>query len=270
LLINIECKTQPDKADSEKIARKKLMKTKTVVCSLVGLVTGVTLTGFMVINRTQAQTTAIANQPSFLVQTLTPEEHQRHHPQSSSSPAPMGMGMMNQQQVDQHFIQMMIPHHQGAIDMANLALTKATHPDLKKLAENVKTSQSKEIQEMKSWYKKWYGTDVPTASSTGIPMHSGTDMNQGMPMHSGLGMDMTQMMDMMGMMNMDLTALKNAPNFDQVFIEQMIPHHQMAVMMAAMVLDSPHPELRNLAKAIIQAQTAEIEEMFQWQQAWKQ
>lgn len=246
------------------------MKTKTVVCSLVGLVTGVTLTGFMVINRTQAQTTAIANQPSRLAQTVTPEEHQKHHPQGSSSPTPMGMGMMNQQQADQHFIQMMIPHHQGAIDMANLALTKATHPELKQLAEAIKTSQSKEIQDMKAWYKQWYGTEVPDKSGMmnmpmmGMPMQSGSGKNQGMPMNSGQGMDM------MGMMSMDLTALKNAKNFDQVFIAEMIPHHQMAVMMAAKVLTSPHPELRNLAKAIIQAQTAEIEEMFQWQQAWKQ
>ena len=152
--------------------------------------------------------------------------------------------------------------------MANLALSKAKHPELKKLAQDIKTGQTQEIQEMKAWYKKWYYTDVPTVSSTGMPMHSGAGTNQGMPMNSGLGMDMTQMMGMMGMMNMDLTALKNAPNFDQAFIEQMIPHHQMAVMMAAMVLDSPHPELLHLAKAIIQTQRAEIEQMRGWQQAW--
>jgi uncharacterized protein (DUF305 family) len=234
------------------------MKTKTLLCSLVGLVTGVTLTGFMVINRTQAQTSAIANQPSLFTQNSTPSpaERNKHHPQGSPGSAPMGTGMMqNQQQVDQHFIQMMIPHHQGAVDMANLALSKATHPELKKLAQNIKTSQTQEIKEMKVWYKKWYGTEVPTKSTMGMPMNSG----QG-----------TGMMPMMGMMNMDLTALKNAKNFDQVFITEMIPHHQMAVMMAAKILTSPHPELRNLAKAIIQAQTAEIEEMFQWQQAWKQ
>ncbi len=247
------------------------MKTKTLLCSLVGLVTSVTLTGFIVIDRTQAQTMAIAEgytkQPSLLAQAVTPKEPQRHHSQGSPSPAPMGMGMMNQQQADQHFIQMMIPHHQGAIDMANLALTKATRPELKQLAEAIKTSQSQEIQEMKVWYKQWYGKEVPAASGMmnmpmmGMPMQSGSGKNQGMPMNSGQGKDM---------MSMDLTALKNAKNFDQVFIAEMIPHHQMAVMMSAKVLTSPHPELRNLGKAVIQAQTTEIEEMFQWQQAWKQ
>jgi uncharacterized protein (DUF305 family) len=233
------------------------MKTKTLIYGLVSLVAGGTLTGILLINRTQAQTQAARNNSSLLAQT---------QPQGSPSPSPTGTWMrMNQQQVDQHFIQMMIPHHQGAVNMANLALSKARHPELKKLAQAIKTSQTQEIQEMKAWYKKWYDTDVPTVSSTGMPMHSGTGTNQGMPMNSGLGMDMTQMM---GMMNVDLTALKNAPDFDRVFIEQMIPHHQMAVMMAAMVLDSPHPELRNLAKAIIQTQSAEIEQMLQWQQAW--
>lgn len=226
--------------------------------SLVGLVAGGTLTGILLIDRTQAQTQAFRQTPSLLAQT--------QQPQGSPSPSPTGMGMMmNQQQVDRHFIEMMIPHHQGAVDMANLALSKAKHPELKKLAQAIKTDQTQEIEEMKSLYKQWYSTDVPTTSSMGMPMHSGTGMNQGMPMNSGLGMDM---MNMMGMMNVDLESLKNAPDFDKAFIEQMIPHHKMAVMMAGMVLDSPHPELRNLGKSIIQAQSAEIEQMLGWQQVW--
>jgi uncharacterized protein (DUF305 family) len=247
------------------------MKNKILISnlSLVSLVASGTFIGLLPIDRAQAQTQATRNNPALLAQTQPQRPGQGiHHPQGSPNPSPTGMGMrMNQQQVDQHFIQMMIPHHQGAVDMANLALSKATHPELKKLAQSIKTSQTQEIQEMKGWYKKWYGTDVPTTSSMKMPMHSGTGTNQGMPMNSGLGMDM---MGMMGMMNMDLTALKNAPNFDQVFIGEMIPHHQMAVMMAAMVLASPHPELRNLGKAIIQAQSAEIEQMLKWQKAWVQ
>ena len=77
-------------------------------------------------------------------------------------------------------------------------------------------------------------------------------------------------MKMMGMnmMGADLGALKNTPDFDKAFIEQMIPHHKMAVMMAGMALDSEHPEIRNLAKSIIQTQSAEIEQMQQWNQTW--
>jgi uncharacterized protein (DUF305 family) len=75
-------------------------------------------------------------------------------------------------------------------------------------------------------------------------------------------------MGMMGMMNADLEALKNAPDFDKAFIEQMIPHHKMAVMMAGMILDSDRPELRELAKSIVPTQSDEIEQMRQWQQTW--
>ena len=73
----------------------------------------------------------------------------------------------------------------------------------------------------------------------------------------------------MSNMKTDLTALSNAKNFDQVFIEEMIPHHQMAVMMSQhLLLNSQHPEMKKLAQAIITAQTQEINEMEQWYQKW--
>ena len=161
---------------------------------------------------------------------------------STSSP---GMGMMG----DQHFITMMIPHHEDAIAMANMALTRAEHPEIKQLAKNIKTSQSQEIEQMRAWYKKWYGTDVPKVD--------GNNMGGGM-MHGGKR-------GMMGNMRTDLAALSKAKNFDQAFIEEMIPHHQMAVMMSQHLLSNAvHPEMKQLAQAIIQAQTKEINEMQSW------
>jgi uncharacterized protein (DUF305 family) len=165
---------------------------------------------------------------------------------STSSP---GMGMMG----DQHFITMMIPHHEDAIAMANMALTRAEHPEIKQLAKNIKTSQSQEIEQMRAWYKKWYGTDVPKVD--------GNNMGGGM-MHGGKR-------GMMGNMRTDLAALSKAKNFDQAFIEEMIPHHQMAVMMSQHLLSNAvHPEMKQLAQAIIQAQTKEINEMQSWYQQW--
>ncbi len=242
------------------------MNKKTLIYTLVSLVAGGTLTGILNINLTEAQTQASRNDNFLLTQTQPQKSvEDTHHPYPSPSTPTMGM-KMNQQQIDQHFIQMMIPHHQDAVDMASIALKKAQHPELKKLAQDMITSQSQEIQEMKTWYKKWYKTKVPAVSSMTMPMQSGTGMNHGMSNDSDS--DVKMMNHMNNMMDMDLTALKNASNFDQAFIKQMIPHHKMAVMMAAMVLNSPHPELRNLAKAIIQTQSAEIEEMFQWQTKW--
>jgi uncharacterized protein (DUF305 family) len=170
-------------------------------------------------------------------------------PQTSLSSLGMGkMGMMN----DQHFIVMMIPHHESAIAMADLALTRAQHSEIKQLAQNIKLSQSKEIEQMRAWYKTWYGTFVPklNSNSTGGGMHGGN-------------------MGMMTNMDTDLTALRNAKNFDQVFIEEMIPHHQMAVTMAKdLIPNSKHPEMKKLAQAIIQAQNKEIQQMQAWYQQW--
>lgn len=70
-------------------------------------------------------------------------------------------------------------------------------------------------------------------------------------------------------MEMDLQALKNAPDFDREFIRQMVPHHQMAVHMAQMLLNRTNrPDMRNLAQSMIKSQTAEITQMQQWNQAW--
>lgn len=62
--------------------------------------------------------------------------------------------------LDRRFIEDMIPHHEDAILMAELALAKSDNEELIKLAENIKREQSREIDEMRSWYKLWYGTDV--------------------------------------------------------------------------------------------------------------
>jgi uncharacterized protein (DUF305 family) len=142
-----------------------------------------------------------------------------------------------------------------AIDMADLALKLAKHPEIKNLAKAIKTSQSQEIQQMRTWYKRWYGTEVPEVQ---------------MSHHGMMGMGMSMHPDIVGM-QMDLNALKNAPDFDREFIRQMIPHHQMAVMMSQMAIESSnHSEIRTLARSIIKSQNAEIEQMRQWYRTWYQ
>lgn len=222
------------------------MNNKSLIYGFVGLVAGTAITGLLVINRTEAQSQVSEQNP------LNPTQIQSQVPRQNRQ---RGMGMMNPQQADQHFIQMMIPHHQDAIDMANLAESKAKRPEIKKLAQDIKRDQNREIQQMKTWYKQWYGTEVPASSGMG---------NQGMG-NQGMGM---MGMGMMNMMGMDIEALKNAPDFDKAFIEQMIPHHKMAVMMSSMILDSNRPEMRNLGKNIVQTQSKEIEQMREYYQAW--
>src|SRR3989338_2369968 len=71
-------------------------------------------------------------------------------------------GMMNN--IDKHFIEQMIPHHDGAIAMADMALLKATRPEIKILATAIIEAQSSEIKEMQGWYKDWFGKNVPEVS----------------------------------------------------------------------------------------------------------
>ena len=153
--------------------------------------------------------------------------------------------------IDQHFIEQMIPHHEGAITMAELALQKAQHPEMKELAQNIIKAQQGEITDMKSWYKNWFGADVPVA---GGHMMNGHMVGGNMHMDSMSG---------------DIDALKNAKDFDLEFIREMIPHHEMAVMMATMLKASTNrPEMKTLADNIITSQTKEIEMMRGWEKAW--
>ena len=156
-----------------------------------------------------------------------------------------GPGRMAAQSMDQHFIVMMIPHHDGAIAMADLALSRARRPEIKELARSIKASQSQENAQMRTWYRQWFGGDVPSWTTGGAMGMGGMGMGMGGGMKmGGMGMGMGGM----GMgMGTSLAALKNAADFDRAFIEQMIPHHRMGVMMASMAQsNSQHPQLREL------------------------
>jgi uncharacterized protein (DUF305 family) len=158
-------------------------------------------------------------------------------------------GMMGD--LDRHFIEQMTPHHEDAVRMAELALVKAEHPELRQLAENIRKNQSQEIAQMRAWYRSWYGVDAPDYDNGGVSR--------------GMGMMGMGMMDG----GTDLGVLEVARPFDQEFINQMIPHHQMALMMAQMVLSgSDRKEIQDLARSIIQTQSAEIEQMRSWYRSW--
>jgi uncharacterized protein (DUF305 family) len=139
---------------------------------------------------------------------------------------------------DAQFIDSMIEHHQGAIDMANQALKEASRPELKTLAQNIITAQEAEIKQMQDWRKAWY----PDLAATG-----------------GMGMDMG---------DMEVSGDTTVP-FDQRFITAMIAHHQGAIAMAKDAEQkAEHSEIKTLAQTIISAQESEITQMQQWQQEW--
>lgn len=160
------------------------------------------------------------------------------------------VGMMND--IDEHFIEQMIPHHDGAIAMAKLALQKAKRPEIKTLAQNIISAQEKETTEMQSWYKNWFGGDVKKGNTY--------SMMGGMMSSGGMHMVGNQQ---------DTQTLENATDFDKAFIENMIPHHQLAIIMAQMLKSGTNrPEMLTLANNITESQSREIEQMQEWYKSW--
>lgn len=202
----------------------------------------------------ESSSTSIASTPT-LTSTATPSAAPK--PASTAMTHSMGNMSMDLGPADEHFdhrfIDAMIPHHQGALMMAKEAQQKSERPEIKKLADEIISAQTKEIAELQTWRKQWY----PTASSK--PMAHNAKMGHMMEMSDD------QMKSMM--MNQDLGA-KDA-EFDLRFINAMIPHHESAVTMAQDAsAKSTRPEIKKLAKDIISSQQAEIKQMQEWKQAW--
>jgi len=181
---------------------------------------------------------------------------------SKASTSSSGMGDMNhggttttqtaQAPFDQQFVDMMAPHHMGAVEMAKIAQTRAEHPELKTLATSIIASQNSEIGQMKQWRKAWYGSDQTP------PM----DQMATLP-----GMDMNRMTGMT--MSHDIQNLQTATPFDKAFLMDMIPHHQSAIAGAKLEQEKGmHPELKQLAGTIIADQQKEIDQMQNWLKTW--
>jgi uncharacterized protein (DUF305 family) len=137
--------------------------------------------------------------------------------------------------LDIMFAQMMIPHHEQAIEMSDLALERSSDPEILALAQQIKAAQAPEIEHMTAWIE-----------ATG----------SGMTMDHDMGMD--------GMLSeAEMTALRDATgtDFDRLYLEGMIQHHEGAIEMADMIVDSANAEARELADAIISSQTVEIATM---------
>lgn len=150
---------------------------------------------------------------------------------------------------DQLFIDMMVPHHQGATAMARIALVRAEHPQLKRLAQAIVAAQDTEIARMKAWRKAWYGSDRTPTTMAMLP-----------------GMSKGQMDMRMGN---DTTALRTAKPFDRAFINAMTPHHLSAIAAAKLELArGMHPELKALALAIIEDQAREVGQMGAYLDLW--
>lgn len=130
------------------------------------------------------------------------------------------------------FAEMMIPHHEQAIEMSEIAFKNTTNPDVLALAEQIRGAQEPEIEFMKSW---------PGVNSMGHMGHT--------------------MMGMLDDNEMEMLRVSTGADFDRLFLEGMIKHHEGAIDMAEMIVDSANPEVAKLGDSIIASQSAEIQAM---------
>jgi uncharacterized protein (DUF305 family) len=167
---------------------------------------------------------------------------------------------------DQQFIDMMVPHHEGAIEMARIAEQRSQRPEIRQMASDILRTQASEIEQMKAWRKTWFGSDqTPTMSK--MPMVDGMQMpaEGGHTKHSGSGSS-SQTMDMAA----DVEKLRTAPEpFDRAFIGAMIPHHQDAIEASkAAASRAQREEIKALAREIVDGQQREVDALRQWRQSW--
>ncbi len=163
---------------------------------------------------------------------------------SGSGGMASGMLMENGRYSDKRFIDAMVPHHRGAVEMAEVALENAEHEETRQLSKAIVSAQEAEIEELKGIKQEEFGTSR-------VPM----DMDAGQ-------------MGNMGMME-DPRALADEEPFDEAFIGAMIPHHRSAIQMANVALEkSDNPRIEELAEEIVEAQEREISQMQAWRNEW--
>jgi len=136
---------------------------------------------------------------------------------------------------DLMFAQMMVPHHQQALTMAELAQTRAENPQVRDIASRIRSEQSPEIDQMKTWLAE-----------------------------SGVSENDLMNMPMEGMLtDEELSHLKSISGhaFDVLYLQDMIKHHQGAIAMVSMIRNSKNPEVKTFGESIVSSQTVEISEM---------
>lgn len=154
---------------------------------------------------------------------------------------------------DISFAQLMLPHHAQAILMSDLAVANAASPQVKALAGQISAAQGPEMSTMTTWLADWGVSEDMPGMDASAPANG--DMG---------GMDMGGLTSsgMMSQADMDKLANAKGAQFDRMYLQMMIAHHQGAVTMAQQVLDTTtNPQVRKLAQAIIDGQTKEIDTM---------
>ncbi|MFC4787368.1 DUF305 domain-containing protein [Nocardioides sp. MAHUQ-72] len=153
---------------------------------------------------------------------------------------------------DVTFATQMIPHHAQAVQMVEMTRGRPLDPEVEELAAGIRDAQVPEVEQMSDWLTSW-GEEVPATSLD----HANADSHS---MH-GMG-DADEMPGMMSAEEMDDLASASDSEFQDMWLEMMIDHHEGAIEMArAEQEDGRFPDAVRLAKSIESSQAAEIDTM---------
>ncbi len=142
-------------------------------------------------------------------------------------------------ETDMTFVTEMIPHHERGVDAADLALTRAKHAEIKRSARELLQFQSTELANMRV-VRDVLGKAGVKVGDLGVPATS-----------------------------LDLRELRNATDFDRAYIDQMIPHHELAIRMARPEHEQGiHADLRRTATDVSDLARFQIRQMKRWRRAW--
>lgn len=149
---------------------------------------------------------------------------------------------------DVAFATMMIPHHEQAVELSNMVPAHTTDPELIKLAETIAGAQGPEIEVMKVFLVQWNGGEGDGAGG-----HEGHE-----------GHDMSGMQGMVDTATMEKLQTLNGEEFDRLWLQSMIAHHEGTIEMAnTEIADGVNADAKGLAERIVIAQQAEITSMKQ-------
>ena len=161
------------------------------------------------------------------------------HEQTSTSAAAEGTAVHNADDVV--FAQMMIPHHQQAVEIVTLTESNTDNQQLRTLANEILKEQTGEIQVFRGWLEQWGASEAPD--------------------HAGHGATMPGMIDAA---TMDRLKTLTGADFDQLWLQSMINHHQGAIEMAqAEIANGQNPDAVQVARSIVASQQAQIDQMKQ-------
>lgn len=140
---------------------------------------------------------------------------------------------VNAEAAEKKFLQDMVTHHEASIGIASTAKEQSEAAEIQAMAAILTATQSREITDMKAWYKQWFGTDVPPVTTDPHAGHSAEPTGE------------------------------NAPKtFDEGYMTQMIPHHELGINIAKDVLaQTQRQELKELADSIISLLSSQVEQM---------